>query len=214
MGEHLERATPVPARWPGSRVSQNQQVAEDPASLKRTLRRAARERRRRRSPGERTRVGERLVTTAEHEPLRSARTVACFVGVGDEPPTLPLIERLSARGTRVLLPLVQADLDLDWAWFSEALQLDRTPHGLWEPTGPAQGKHAIAVVDVVLVPAFAVDGDGRRLGQGGGCYDRALRRVPSTTPVLAVVYEDEVSAQPLPEEAHDRRVDGTVLTLK
>ncbi len=42
----------------------------------------------------------------------------------------------------------------------------------------------------MLAPALAVDGEGRRLGQGGGSYDRALTR--TRAPVLAVVFDDEL----------------------
>ena len=42
----------------------------------------------------------------------------------------------------------------------------------------------------MLAPALAVDGAGRRLGQGGGSYDRALTR--TSAPVLAVVFDDEL----------------------
>ena len=59
-----------------------------------------------------------------------------------------------------------------------------------EPAGPPLGRDAIAAADLVLVPALAVDVAGRRLGQGGGSYDRALPR--ATAPVVAVVFGDEV----------------------
>jgi 5-formyltetrahydrofolate cyclo-ligase len=140
--------------------------------------------------------------------LSSARSVAAFVGVGDEPDTLPLVEALARRGVRVLLPVVLPDLDLDWAWFDQMDGLALTRHGLREPTGPCAGRHAVGAVDVVVVPAFAIDGDGRRLGQGGGCYDRALQRVSPGTPVLAVVFDDEVMTSSLPDEPHDRKVTG------
>ena len=54
----------------------------------------------------------------------------------------------------------------------------------------------------MLAPALAVDGAGRRLGQGGGSYDRALERAGA--PVVAVVFDDEVLDGQIPVEAHDR----------
>jgi 5-formyltetrahydrofolate cyclo-ligase len=179
-------------------------------AAKRVLRDHARQRRSVRSAAERAHHGQLLANTS-HPALDAAEVVTLFVGVGEEPDTLPLVERLTARGTRVLLPVVQPDLDLDWAAFTGADALERTKHGLLEPAGPRLGLDGIATADVVLVPALAVDGDGRRLGQGGGCYDRALRRVAPTVPVLAVVFPDEVTTDPLPDEPHDRRVDGALI---
>ena len=82
--------------------------------------------------------------------------------------------------------------------------------GLLEPTGPRLGKDAIGQADVVLVPGAAVSADGARLGQGGGCYDRALPRITAGTPVAVVLFDDEVGL-PVPSDPHDVRV-GFALT--
>ncbi|CAM5335235.1 5-formyltetrahydrofolate cyclo-ligase OS=Streptomyces rutgersensis OX=53451 GN=F0345_17555 PE=3 SV=1 [Streptomyces diastaticus subsp. diastaticus] len=47
--------------------------------------------------------------------LAGAGTVAAYVSVGGEPGTRALLEELRARGTRVLLPVLLPDDDLDWA---------------------------------------------------------------------------------------------------
>ena len=56
-------------------------------------------------------------------------------------------------------------------------------------------------------PGLAVSPTGLRLGQGGGCYDRALGRVPVGTPVWVLLYDDEVGLD-VPAEPHDRSVTG------
>ena len=63
---------------------------------------------------------------------------------------------------------------------------------------------------MVLVPGLAVSPTGERLGQGGGCYDRALARVPAGTPVAVVLYDDEVGVA-VPTDPHDLPV-GFALT--
>ena len=62
---------------------------------------------------------------------------------------------------------------------------------------------------VVLVPGLAVSSTGLRMGQGGGCYDRTLGRVPVGTPVWVLLYDDEVGLD-VPAEPHDRSVTGVV----
>ena len=54
----------------------------------------------------------------------------------------------------------------------------------------------------MLVPALAVDGMGRRLGKGGGHYDRSLPLARPGTPLVAVVRDEELVAE-LPTEPHD-----------
>ncbi len=165
--------------------------------------------RRRRSLAE---VPEDAVALAEHllgsAPVRRAATVAAYVSIGKEPGTGPLIERLAQSGRRVILPVVLPDLDLDWATYTgpDTLAASR---GLLEPTAPRLGVDAVAGADVVLVPGVAVDRSGMRLGRGGGCYDRALGRVPVGTFVCALLYDDEVVDE-VPADAHDRPVTAVV----
>lgn len=188
-------------------------VSDDASSApaaKRVLREAARARRADRSAADRA-AHARALAQLRHPALDAARTVAAFVGVGTEPDTSALLEALRTRGVRVLVPVTLPDLDLDWAEYAGPRSLHEAGFGLLEPSGPLLGVDAVGAVDVVLVPAFAVDAEGRRLGQGGGCYDRALTRVPDAVPVLAVLFPDDVSEQPLPDEPHDRRVDGVLI---
>jgi 5-formyltetrahydrofolate cyclo-ligase len=121
----------------------------------------------------------------------AAGTVAAYLAYGNEPPTDVLLQSLQSRGTRVLLPVVLPNLDLDWA----AYEPNRLVTGLrqsLEPAGPRLTAAAIADADVVVVPALAVAHDGARLGQGGGSYDRALARNLSGLVVALLWSKDEL----------------------
>jgi 5-formyltetrahydrofolate cyclo-ligase len=137
------------------------------------------------------------------EPVRRAATVAAYASVGSEPATGLLLDRLLEAGKRVVLPVLRPDGDLDWAAFTGDLLPARL--GLLEPPGPRLGPEAVATADVVLVPGVAADTRGRRLGRGGGSYDRALGRVPVGTPVVLLLHDDEVVDE-VPTAAHDRPV--------
>ena len=176
------------------------------AEAKARLRAELRERRAARTDAERAAEGERL---AAHAGALPATTVAAFVGTKTEPPTLPLLDALRAAGRRVLLPVLRRDMDLEWAPYESGDALRPARLGLLEPAGASLGLDAVGEAELVLAPALAVDRDGRRLGQGGGSYDRALER--SEAPVIAVVFDDEVLDAPIPVEPHDRSV-AAVLT--
>ncbi|NJP66285.1 5-formyltetrahydrofolate cyclo-ligase [Streptomyces spiramenti] len=127
-------------------------------------------------------AGEALAEQALAVPeLATAGTVAAYVAVGHEPETRPLLEALRARGTRVLLPVLLPDDDLDWARYDGAAELAEAEHPgrirLYEPAGERLGTHAVTEADVVLLPGLAVDGRGIRIGRGGGSYDRVLARL-------------------------------------
>jgi 5-formyltetrahydrofolate cyclo-ligase len=143
--------------------------------------------------------------------LARATRVAAYVSVGNEPGTGPLIEQLSENGVEILLPVVLPDFDLDWAPYRGPSSLTRAPRGLLEPAGPTSGTGAVTGVDVVIVPALAVDRRGTRLGKGAGCYDRVLARLAGRAPAFVLLHEGEILDMPIPREPHDVAVD-TVIT--
>jgi 5-formyltetrahydrofolate cyclo-ligase len=151
-------------------------------------------------------IAEHLMVTSD---LRRAATVAAYVSVDTEPGTGPLLDRLRAMGRRVVVPVVLPDLDLDWAVYDGPAGLARARRGLLEPQGPRLGVDAVGGADVVLTPGLAVDRTGMRLGQGGGCYDRALGRVPVGTFTCTLLYEDELLDE-VPSGPRDRRVSAVV----
>lgn len=160
-----------------------------------------------------TEVAEASVAIADHllaaDEVRRAASVAAYVSVGTEPGTTRLLEALRAAGKRVILPITLPDLDLDWAPYTGSESLAAARFGLLEPVTPRLGIDAIATPDVVLVPALAVSWEGHRLGRGGGCYDRALARVPVGTFTCVLVYDDELGVA-VPVEPHDRPVTAAV----
>ncbi|MFD4660369.1 5-formyltetrahydrofolate cyclo-ligase [Kitasatospora sp. NPDC058444] len=140
-------------------------------------------------------------------------TVAAYVSVGAEPGTRPLLDALRARGVRVLLPVLLADNDLDWAEYAGPGALAPAGRGLLEPVGPRLGPRAVTEAAVVLLPGLAVDRSGLRLGRGGGSYDRVLARLEraGARPVLAVLLYEHELLERVPAEPHDRPVDLAVL---
>jgi 5-formyltetrahydrofolate cyclo-ligase len=144
--------------------------------------------------------------------LARARTVAAYVSAGREPGTQELLDTLRARGARVLLPVLMADNDLDWAVYGGTEHLVNARRGLREPDGPELGPDAVLDAEVVLLPGLAVDGRGTRLGRGGGSYDRVLGRLEraGAAPALAVLLYDHELVARVPEEPHDHRVQAAV----
>ena len=140
-----------------------------------------------------------------------AAVVAAYVGVGNEPGTGPLLDALRQRGIRVLLPVLEADFDLDWAVYTGPEDLVRAPRGLLEPTGPRLGPTAVGTANAVLVPGLAVDRSGMRLGRGGGSYDRVLVRAARDAFRCAVLHEGELIDNDVPAQRHDQRVQAAAL---
>lgn len=133
-------------------------------------------------------------------------TVAAYVSFGTEPETAPALAGWLAAGVRVLLPLVLADRDLEFRVYEGTLVTGRLGMACPPPSAPIV---PLEEASLVVVPALACDRAGRRLGRGGGSYDRALPRASGSALTVAVVYPEELWTT-VPAEEHDQRVRGVL----
>ena len=137
--------------------------------------------------------------------VKSAITIAAYWSLPHEPDTHELLNFLRGE-VRILLPIVLADWNLDWAeWNGEELVSKK---GLWEPSGPRLGIAAISEANVIITPGLGGDARGARLGQGGGCYDRAFKLAGITPWRVMLLHDEEFSTTNLFEDEHDERVDA------
>lgn len=147
------------------------------------------------------------------------RTFGAYLGVGSEPPTLPLLWALHDAGHRVLLPVCEPDLTLSWVYWTPASVFVRSRYApIQEPAGERLGTSVMLDVTGIFLPATALDRSGNRIGQGGGYYDKFLAELMklrgdgaapagAPLPTAAIVYDAEVlPAGSIPAESFDRKV--------
>ncbi|MDN6486204.1 MAG: 5-formyltetrahydrofolate cyclo-ligase [Ancrocorticia sp.] len=183
----------------------------DVEDAKQALRSVARDVRKRRSAAAREELGAQWVSTAL-DFIGEARTVACYVAVNNEPPTLKLCEAIASNGCDLLLPKLGPGLSREWAWYQGAEDMKvNAPGRPPEPSGEALSSEILSTVDVLIIPATLVDREGRRIGQGGGWYDRVLKQVSSNSRVGAMVYPEEYVDIELPQDPMDRSVAFVIL---
>jgi 5-formyltetrahydrofolate cyclo-ligase len=136
--------------------------------------------------------------------------VCAYFPMGSEPGSAELVDALVAAGHEVLLPVVPAEpAALDWARYRGPADLAPGPLGLRQPSGPRRGPDAIGTARLVLVPGLAADRQGRRLGRGAGYYDRTLPLAAPGTPLVVVLYDEELLAE-VPVGPHDRSVTAAI----
>lgn len=178
------------------------------AVSKDAMRAAALERRRAMAAEERVQAAEAIAAHVLAQPVvaRSSR-IAAYVSMPSEPGTVPTIAALLERGIEVIVPISLEDGHLDWVVYSPGMKTVTTPLGISEPVGERLGAEALSTVDLVLLPALAVDHDGNRLGRGAGYYDRALAGVTAT--LCSLLFAGEI-VDALPHEEHDIQVHMVV----
>ena len=138
----------------------------------------------------------------------SARSVACYLSTTIEPDTRDFVNWAVAQGVRVLLPVSREDGLLDWTTGDGETETEGL-FGMPEAVGELLGPIAINDVDLILVPAAAVDASGMRMGWGRGYFDKTLGSMEKCPPVYAVVFDGELVDE-VPRERHDQPVDGAV----
>ncbi len=125
-------------------------------------------------------------------------TVAGYVALPSEVDVTPTLERWLSVGLEVLVPAPSAFADRG-----------RKPPQWVRWGDPSPVVQPLSRPSIILVPGLAFGMDGRRLGRGGGWYDRALASFGARGAlVIGVCHEDEVvPAGTIPWEEHDRPVD-------
>lgn len=141
-------------------------------------------------------------TTVYHR----ARMVFAFVGRGDEIDTLPLLRRVLADGKRLCVPLCTALGIMECREITDLSALRPGAYRILEP--PAEAPLvAPADIDLAVVPCAGASPDGRRLGRGGGYYDRFLVRYAGETLLLC---RQALLRPDIPWEAHDILIPAVI----
>lgn len=140
----------------------------------------------------------------------AARCVLLTLAFRSEWDTAPLLAAACAAGKAIAVPRVDtATRMLDLHALGDLARDVRPGHlGIPEPLATTPRVRP-AEVDWVLVPGVAFDVDGRRLGYGGGYYDRLLPMLRKNAARVAGAYELQI-VERVPAAPHDREVDAIV----
>jgi 5-formyltetrahydrofolate cyclo-ligase len=136
-------------------------------------------------------------------PALRGRRVAVYLSLGEEIDTAPLIRRLRQLGCALYVPKVGARGQLRFTRLVAGAALRPNRYGIREPAvlrRPAR-------LDAIVMPLVAFDAAGRRLGMGGGYYDRVLGTAPPYRRPWRVGFA--FAAQQVarvPTDAHDARL--------
>jgi 5-formyltetrahydrofolate cyclo-ligase len=109
----------------------------------------------------------------------------------------------------VFLPRVAGPGRLLWYTVIDGDQLLPGAFGIPEPDPSQAALVELPPRSIVFVPGLAFTADGRRLGQGGGYYDRLLAQRPDLR-AIGVGFACQL-LDDLPCEAHDVHLSGLVI---
>jgi 5-formyltetrahydrofolate cyclo-ligase len=136
---------------------------------------------------------------------KSGSIVSGFSAIRDEIDPAALLTRLQAEGHHLCLPVMQGKgQPLVFRAWAPGDAMGKVQWGIAEPLPDKPELEP----DIVLVPLLAFDGEGYRLGYGGGFYDRTLQRLRTLKPVIAIgIAYDELKVDAVPHQGYDQRLD-------
>jgi len=149
-----------------------------------------------------------LLHIAQIPEVEKAQVIASYFSYGDEPDTRALNQHLISLGKTLLLPRIKGE-NLEWVKWDGSGALISSHSLIPEPIGEAITD--TSSIEVVIVPALAIDNEGYRLGQGKGFYDRALKGLSAFS--IGIVFPYEILNQSLPRDSWDISVTLTETTI-
>ena len=127
-------------------------------------------------------------------PPPEAAVVAGFWPLAGEIDIKPLLHALHERGHVIVLPQTMGPGQaLAFRVWLPGMVMQPEPFGTFCPTG------ALASPDFLFVPLLAFDRTGRRLGYGGGYYDRTLAALPGRPAIGCAFAAQELDEVPASE---------------
>jgi len=151
-----------------------------------------------------------------HSLFYTSQHIACYLGQKDEFDCTPIIQEMWRLGKKCYLPVLslQKTNSLEFVIYHPDDRLRLNRYQIFEPE--SGDTLAAEKLDLVIVPLVAFDAQGRRVGMGGGYYDRtfAFKREGTWSKpyLLGLGYELQRIAE-VPGESWDVLLDG-VLTEK
>ena len=130
-----------------------------------------------------------------------AQYVLLYWSLNDELPTHSFIRKWH-KSKHIYLPKVVGD-DVNLHRFHGLGSLKKGAFGIMEPEGDEL--HDLSLIDLAVIPGIAFTSTGKRMGRGGGYYDRLLPKLENAFKV-GVGYSCQL-VNDIPTEAHDVAMD-------
>jgi 5-formyltetrahydrofolate cyclo-ligase len=136
----------------------------------------------------------------------AAETIFCFIGTEHEINTEGILTDALNRGKRLCVPFIAKKGVM---LLKEITSLSCLRPGFFGILEPPEGCETFSFeeVDFAVIPCLSASRNGRRLGQGGGYYDRFLTQYRSQA---VLVCREALLRSDIPAESHDMPVPWVV----
>lgn len=184
----------------------------DISTKRNQLRQLIRQRRQGLSPASQQQAAIDLVRQfATHPQLVQMQHIALYLSNDGELDTGPLIESLWQQGKSVYLPILHPHKPgfLVFQRYSATTPMSQNKFGIAEPVLDVTKLKALPEIEMIGLPLVAFDGQGNRMGMGGGFYDRTLANAIycQPAPLLVGLAHQCQQVEQVPVESWDIPLD-------
>lgn len=155
------------------------------------------------------------------EEFKRRKNVLIYVSMPDEVQTKEIFRAGLQQGKTLASPIVQRDNKMLLLsvlseahvkeLLSEAANIEsrnwiKAKFGIMEPREETIQPISLSEIEFIVVPGVAFDRRGKRLGLGGGYYDRLLEKTKDTALAVALAFDFQIIST-IPTQDHDQEVD-------
>ena len=154
-------------------------------------------------PDDKSRLDHQVYQHAlRHQELTNTKFVYGYMALSWETGTSELIQYFFDHGVNIAFPRVEGS-EME---FYRVESMDDLESGTYKIMEPKKYCEKVDWPDaVIMVPGIAFTRDGKRLGKGGGYYDKYLEKYPGHKTV-GFAYDFQLVPE-LPTDVHDHSVD-------
>jgi len=182
---------------------------------KQHIRQLIRLKRKQLSPSQQAQKASQLLNVIMQQPIfMNSQHIACYWPFEGEISPLPLLEQAIAMKKQCYLPVLNRSkpYDLLFVHYQLGDPLKLNHYGILEPYLKLHPCIPAQNLDLVLTPLIAFNDEGKRLGMGGGYYDRTFaffgtQSKPKKPYLLGLAYEFQ-RVDDLPISAFDIPLQG------
>ncbi|MEI3336773.1 MAG: 5-formyltetrahydrofolate cyclo-ligase [Clostridium sp.] len=147
-----------------------------------------------------------ILKLKESEYYKKSKNIFIYLGFGSEIDTMSYIQEFINEGKHIFIPRTDIKTKKMEAVEITSLEgLRENKYGILEPDDSKEEFYKNNL-DLIILPGVAFDLVGKRIGYGGGYYDRYLENIDKKIMKVALIYDFQL-LENVPAEEHDIKAD-------
>ena len=163
----------------------------------------------------RNRSQQVLLHLTETLEYRNSQNILFYAATRSEVQTEEMIKIAIKMGKNIFIPIILSDcINLAVSKiFDFDTELEKGKKGILEPKKEYNRLFPPDNIDLIIIPGVAFDLSGNRIGRGFGYYDNFLRKVRSSTKIIALAFEMQI-VEKIITDKNDIPVDKIITDIR